>query len=101
MALDPFLEPYMVCKPHMRVVLECVPNDGGFLDEPPGREVNPGHAIEVGWFLLAESVARGGDLELQSRALEILEWNLDVGWDEEYGGAALYSKSSITELHVV
>lgn len=74
------------CKPHMRVVLECVPNDGGFLDEPPGREVNPGHAIEVGWFLLAESVARGGDLELQSRALEILEWNLDVGWDEEYGG---------------
>ena len=36
----------------------------------PKQQVNPGHSIEVAWFLLAESVHRGGDIELQSRAME-------------------------------
>jgi len=74
------------CKPEMKLVLEAVLKDGGFLDEPCGREVNPGHSIEVAWFLLAESVSRGGDSDLQSRALLILDWNLELGWDREHGG---------------
>eukprot|EP00656_Telonema_subtile_P052008 TRINITY_DN7128_c0_g1_i1.p2 TRINITY_DN7128_c0_g1~~TRINITY_DN7128_c0_g1_i1.p2 ORF type:complete len:289 (-),score=99.31 TRINITY_DN7128_c0_g1_i1:194-1060(-) len=85
--IDPQIKQVVEChmKADMKVVLESVPADGGFLDEPQGREVNPGHSIEVAWFLLAEAKHRG-DTQLQEQALTILDWNLDIGWDEEYGG---------------
>ncbi len=70
----------------LRVVLENVRPDGtASLGSPEGRLVNPGHAIEAGWFLLdwAEKV---GDAEVARRALEIVDWSLDAGWDPEHGG---------------
>ena len=74
-------------KPEFKALLECVGPNGEFLDEPMGREVNPGHAIETAWFIMEEArQRRGGDRELVERACQFLDWSLDVGWDDEYGG---------------
>ena len=73
------------CKPEWRVLLETVAPDGGFIDTPDGRCVNPGHAIETSWFLMREA-RRMGDPALLNRAVEILDWSLERGWDPEFGG---------------
>lgn len=72
-------------KPEYRCVLENVLPDGGILDNPTGRTINPGHCIENSWFLMNAAV-RTGDDKLLSEALNILEWSLNIGWDEKYGG---------------
>jgi N-acylglucosamine 2-epimerase len=77
-------------KPEFKVLLENVGPNGEFLDEPMGRVVNPGHAIESAWFLMEEARYRK-DKELLKLGLTILDWSLDFGWDHEYGGI-LYFK---------
>ena len=73
-------------KPEFKVLLENVGPDGEFLDEPVGRSVNPGHAIETSWFIMEEARYRNNDETLIKLALQILDWSLDIGWDEEFGG---------------
>lgn len=72
-------------KPEYRCVLENVLPDGGILDNPTGRTINPGHCIENSWFLMNAAV-QTNDSKLLSEALNILEWSLNIGWDEQYGG---------------
>lgn len=72
-------------KPQFRMLLENVGPNGEFLDEPIGRVVNPGHAIESAWFIMEEARHRR-DRDLLSLALKILDWHLECGWDEQYGG---------------
>ncbi len=73
-------------KPEMKALLETVGPNGEYLgDTPEGRCVNPGHAIETAWFIMAEAKRRG-DKALLGHALEILDWSLRLGWDEKYGG---------------
>ena len=71
-----------------RALFETVGADGKRLDSPEGRCINPGHAIEASWFLMRES-ARCDDHGILRDALDILDWSLERGWDDEYGG--LYS----------
>ena len=73
-------------KPEFKALLESVGPKGEFLDEPPGREVNPGHAIETAWFIMEEARRRNNDRKLIDSACQILDWSLDIGWDKEYGG---------------
>lgn len=73
-------------KAEFKALLENVGPCGEFLDEPVGREVNPGHAIETAWFLLEEARHRNNDRELIQQACRILDWSLELGWDDEYGG---------------
>jgi N-acylglucosamine 2-epimerase len=73
-------------KPEMKALLETVGPQGEYLgDSPDGRCVNPGHAIETAWFILEEGKHRN-DRKLIDRALPILDWSLDLGWDQKYGG---------------
>jgi N-acylglucosamine 2-epimerase len=73
-------------KPEMKALLETVGPQGEYLgDLPEGRCVNPGHAIETAWFILEEGKRRN-DRKLIERALPILDWSLDQGWDPKYGG---------------
>lgn len=72
-------------KPEWKAVLETVQSNGEILDTPEGRIINPGHAIETAWFLLEESEYRK-DLTLQKKALEILDWSVERGWDKKEGG---------------
>ena len=72
-------------KEEYKCVLENVQMDGSILDNPAGRTINPGHSIENSWFLMnyANTV---GDKELLEKALNILKWHLELGWDKEHGG---------------
>ena len=73
-------------KPELKTLLETVGPEGEYLAElPEGRCVNPGHALETAWFILAEA-RRRGDAALVGRALPIIEWSLDLGWDRRHGG---------------
>jgi N-acylglucosamine 2-epimerase len=69
----------------LQVVMETVGPQGEFIDTPEGRSVNPGHAIEAGWFILEESRHRK-DPRLQELGLRIIDWSLAIGWDETFGG---------------
>lgn len=69
-------------------LFETVGANGERLDSPEGRCINPGHAIEASWFLMREG-ARRDDQGILRDALDILDWSLERGWDDEYGG--LYS----------
>jgi len=76
-------------KPKLRAVLETVGENGEFIDEPMGRVIVPGHAIETSWLVMEEG-RRRGDPGLVSLGAEVLEWSLDAGWDEEFGGIFYY-----------
>ncbi|KAK6175077.1 hypothetical protein SNE40_013613 [Patella caerulea] len=68
------------------VILEYVSPDGKELPNSFGRHLNPGHAIECGWFLLQYAISTG-DKELQKTAIEKFIVNPFKGaWDEKYGG---------------
>jgi N-acylglucosamine 2-epimerase len=69
----------------VQALLENVNSDGSMIPGPEGRCVNPGHAIESAWFCLREG-QKLKDKNIIKRALEILDWSLRLGWDEEYGG---------------
>jgi N-acylglucosamine 2-epimerase len=75
-------------KPKSRALLETVSADGSPLDGPAGRCINSGHALETAWFILEEAAERG-DEELIASTVQIIDWTLSRGWDDDFGG--LYS----------
>ena len=73
-------------RPELEAVLETVLADGStFLDHADGRLVNPGHAIEGAWFVMAEGLHRG-DRSLVDLGATMLRWTWRLGWDDEFGG---------------
>jgi N-acylglucosamine 2-epimerase len=68
-----------------RALFETVGTNGERLDSPEGRCLNPGHAIETAWFMMQEGCRRDDSSIIES-ALDILNWSLEWGWDDEYGG---------------
>ncbi len=72
--------------PHKQALMETVGVNGEFIDEPIGRTINPGHAIEAAWFMLQELGSFNDGQQLMPKALNILDWSLERGWDNEYGG---------------
>jgi len=73
-------------KPEFKCVLETVGSQGEFYDNFDGRLVNPGHSIELGWFILEEARLRGNDKWLIEIGTKIVDWSFEIGWDQEYGG---------------
>jgi N-acylglucosamine 2-epimerase len=74
--------------PADRRLYEFVNLDNSRLDSPPGRVVNPGHAIESMWFML-HLFQRTNDRERIRQAIETIRWHFELGWDAEYGGLFL------------
>lgn len=72
-------------KPEWQCVMETVAADGSILDHFDGRTLNPGHAIEGAWFILAEGKYRQ-DARLIDLGLQMLDWMWEKGWDQEHGG---------------
>ena len=66
-------------------VHEHVTPDGDQLDGPMGRLLNPGHAIEAGWFLQhwAQRLDRA---DVSALALDMVRWSHKKGWDRLHGG---------------
>jgi N-acylglucosamine 2-epimerase len=73
--------------PKCKVFLENVPADTGISIRqwPEGRLFNPGHSIEVAWFIM-QMTRLVPDNAMLKMALEVLEGSLNMGWDKEYGG---------------
>jgi len=72
-------------KKDKRALLEIVGEQGEIIDNPEGRCINPGHAIETSWILMHEGLYRKEQYIIDI-ALDILNWSLERGWDKEYGG---------------
>ncbi len=72
-------------KPDIRCVMETVGLNGEIIDHFDQRTLNPGHAIEAAWFLMAEGAIRS-DPSLVQTGLQMLDWMWERGWDEEHGG---------------
>lgn len=72
--------------PEKRALFESVgPNGELLLDVPEGRCLNPGHALETAWFILEEARYRE-DRDLVEKALPIIDYSMERGWDQEHGG---------------
>jgi len=79
---------------HLKEELECVmetvgPN-GEMIDHFDGRTLNPGHAIEGAWFIMAEGKHRG-EHQLIEMGCKMLDWMWKRGWDIEYGGLRYFT----------
>lgn len=72
-------------KEYLKCVLENVYLDGSILDNPVGRCINPGHSMENSWFLMNYALI-SKDNDLLNKALNILDWSFEKGWDKQYGG---------------
>ncbi len=82
--LDVFL------RPERQRLYEFVKLDNSLLDAPPGRVVNPGHAIESMWFMIHIFRRHAPRHAARIRqALDAIQWHIALGWDEEYGGIVL------------
>jgi len=78
-------------KEDLRCMLENTDLQGRFMsDTPMGRLISPGHSLEAAWFLLDEA-AHLGDATLTKKALNILDWSLELGWDKEHGGIVYFT----------
>jgi len=79
--------------PERRLLFENVAPDGSLMtDYPEGRFLIPGHALEAAWFIMVEGMARG-NRTLIERACELTLWELQFGWDKEYGGITYFMDS--------
>lgn len=65
--------------------METVSPDGSIVDHFDGRLLNPGHAIEAAWSVLAEARVRD-DSRLRWLGCAMLDWSWERGWDAEHGG---------------
>jgi N-acylglucosamine 2-epimerase len=68
-----------------QTVYELVGPEGEFLDTIEGRLLNPGHAIEAGWFLQHWAGYLGRE-DLSRTATNMVRWSYNRGWDHEFGG---------------
>lgn len=74
-------------KPELKAVMEVVnEKDGSISDHFDGRTLNPGHAIEGGWFVLEEARYRNNDSRLIRIGCSMIDWMFERGWDKEKGG---------------
>jgi len=83
-AIDEIERDFM--KPEFETVMETVGPQGELIDHFDGRMLNPGHAIEAGWFIMHEASHRNNDARLIKLGTTILDWMWQRGWDEEFGG---------------
>lgn len=72
-------------KPEKKALFETVGINGELLDSPEGRCINPGHPLETAWFIMEEGRYRK-DNKLIEKALPIIDWSLELGWDKKHGG---------------
>lgn len=78
--------------PERKLVFEQVSPNGDFVNNIDGRLLNPGHAIEAGWFLQHWATHRN-DEKLSKTAIDMVRWSHAKGWDDSYGGLFYFMDS--------
>ena len=76
---------WVFAKDEQRLLFESVGRDGRVIDTDEGRLINPGHTLECMCFCIEEGRHRG-DEKIVNRALDIIDWAWERGWDRECGG---------------
>jgi N-acylglucosamine 2-epimerase len=74
--------------PEHKRLYEFAALDNSRLELPPGRVVNPGHAIESMWFMI-HIYEQSHDAAHIRQAIDAIKWHIELGWDEEFGGIVL------------
>ena len=74
----------------IQCVMEVVSQDGQRIDHFDGRTLNPGHAIEGAWFIMAEGHHRK-DAKLVKLGCQMLDWMWQRGWDPVHGGMLYFT----------
>lgn len=97
------IERYFVRTEYEAVVEQCNLDGSLALDHFEGRQLNPGHALEGAWFLLAEAIYRNNDARLITLGTTMIDWMFKRGWDTEYGGIIYFrdilGKSQVEYWH--
>jgi len=73
-------------------VYENVAPEGLLHDSSAGRLLNPGHAIEAGWFMKHWSRILK-DSELGEISTKMIKNSVELGWDQEFGGVYYFLDS--------
>ncbi len=73
-------------KSEFGALLETVGPNGEFYDTFEGRMINPGHSLEMGWFILEEARHRQNDPRLIELGCRIIDYSFTLGWDPKHGG---------------
>lgn len=76
---------YLFASDREKAPLEYILRSGKPFLEGIGRVVDPGHTLESLWFSMREGMERS-DFRIAGRAAEVIDWTIERGWDEEYGG---------------
>ena len=76
---------YLHIHPENQTVYETVTPEGNLIESSEGRLLNPGHAIEAGWFL-QHWAQKFGRKDWEKSAIEMIRWSFQRGWDQKYGG---------------
>lgn len=79
------IEKYFV-KEEFKAVLETVGQGGELIDTCSGRTINPGHIIELAWFIIEAVKEHPKRQHYTDLALKAFEWSWEWGWDKEFGG---------------
>ena len=77
-------------KEDIECVMETVGANGELINHFDGRTLNPGHAIEGAWFIMAEGQHRN-DESLIQLGCQMLDWMWQRGWDNEHGGMLYFT----------
>ncbi|MFA6890876.1 MAG: AGE family epimerase/isomerase [Sphaerochaetaceae bacterium] len=73
-----------------KCVFERVNPDGShMLDVMEGRLLNPGHALEILWFLMTIAEKHNDEDRINDLG-KIMLWCIERGWDDTYGGIFYY-----------
>jgi N-acylglucosamine 2-epimerase len=75
-------------KPDQRILREYVRPGGEIDTSDAGKTFLPGHAIESMWFL-QRIYQHFKNQKRIDQTLDVILWNLEKGWDEEFGGLFL------------
>ena len=73
--------------------MENVLTNGDKIQGVDGRLMNPGHAIECGWFLLEHSAKINDDGLAEAAVSSFIKKPLEYGWDEKFGGIFYFMDS--------
>ena len=86
-------------QPELKSTFEYLSLDNNLLAPPIGTLIGPGHGIETAWFQI-ENVRHTADRQRLEKALHVMRYSFERGWDEEYGGLFLYVDHSGKEAYL-
>lgn len=87
--LDIFFDRH-VDRNRKRVFERVLPDGGRLLEVMEGRLLNPGHALEILWFVMDIANTILNDQKMVEDTADIMLWCVESGWDKEFGGIFYY-----------